>query len=259
MGRLRLKLDEAKDAQNRQGKPPRFAPAGQSTQMIVGADAANDQTILATSANLYGAYRLKRVYYSAFSPIPDCSRALPLAAPPLMREHRLYQADWLMRFYGFEVGEITEGGGMLPLDIDPKLAWALRHRDRFPVDVAAPAARSCCACPASAARPSTASSRRAASPRSAPPISAACTFPAEGVAVHRAGRSSPRARTARCGEPRAAIQAEGALRQQTARLCAQRSDPPSHAERVESCTIILEHETDFDGWRRPRAAWRSPA
>ena len=104
--------------------------------MIVGADAANDQTILDTSANLYGSYRLKRVYYSAFSPIPDASRALPLAAPPLVREHRLYQADWLMRFYGFDAGEIVdESDGMLPLDIDPKLAWALRHRDRFPLDV----------------------------------------------------------------------------------------------------------------------------
>ena len=118
-------------------KPPRFAPAGQSTQMIIGADAANDKTILDTSANLYGSYRLKRVYYSAFSPIPDASRALPLAAPPLIREHRLYQADWLMRFYGFDAGEIVEErAGMLPLDIDPKLAWALRHRDRFPLDVA---------------------------------------------------------------------------------------------------------------------------
>jgi predicted DNA-binding helix-hairpin-helix protein len=138
MGRLRLKLDEAKEEGERPGKakPPRFAPAGQSTQMIVGADAANDQTILNTSANLYGSYRLKRVYYSAFSPIPDASRALPLAPPPLLREHRLYQADWLMRFYGFDVGEIVEGGGMLPLDIDPKLAWALRHRDRFPLNVA---------------------------------------------------------------------------------------------------------------------------
>src|SRR6201991_1769838 len=135
MGRLRLKLDEAKD-KTAKTKPPRFAPAGQSTQMIVGADSATDRTILDTSANLYGAYRLKRVYYSAFSPIPDCSRALPLAAPPLMREHRLYQADWLMRFYGFDAGEITEGAGMLSLDIDPKLAWALRHRDRFPLDVA---------------------------------------------------------------------------------------------------------------------------
>jgi putative DNA modification/repair radical SAM protein len=139
MGRLRLKLDEAQEAQTTvtKAKPPRFAPAGQSTQMIVGADAASDQTILATSANLYGAYRLKRVYYSAFSPIPDASRALPLRPPPLVREHRLYQADWLMRFYGFEANEIVDDeAGMLPLDIDPKLAWALRHRDRFPLDVA---------------------------------------------------------------------------------------------------------------------------
>ena len=88
------------------------------------------------SANLYGAYKLKRVYYSAFSPIPDASRALPLRAPPLVREHRLYQADWLMRFYGFAAGEIVgEDDGMLSLDIDPKLAWALRHRHRFPLDV----------------------------------------------------------------------------------------------------------------------------
>jgi len=139
MGRLRLKLDEADEANKRPGKtePPRFAPAGQSTQMIVGADGADDQTILNTSASLYGSYRLKRVYYSAFSPIPDASRALPLAPPPLLREHRLYQADWLMRFYGFDAGEIVEEAkGMLPLDIDPKLAWALRHRHRFPLDVA---------------------------------------------------------------------------------------------------------------------------
>jgi len=103
--------------------------------MIVGADGANDHTILHTSANLYGSYRLRRVYYSAFSPIPDASRALPLVQPPLLREHRLYQADWLMRFYGFDVGEIVDDSAMLPLDIDPKLAWALRHRDRFPLDV----------------------------------------------------------------------------------------------------------------------------
>jgi putative DNA modification/repair radical SAM protein len=138
MGRLRLRLDEAQEAGKAatKAKPPRFAPAGQSTQMIVGADTADDKTILDTSANLYGSYQLKRVYYSAFSPIPDASRALPLLAPPLVREHRLYQADWLMRFYGFDVGEIVEdAGGMLPLDIDPKLAWALRHRDRFPLDV----------------------------------------------------------------------------------------------------------------------------
>ncbi|MGN6286245.1 MAG: putative DNA modification/repair radical SAM protein [Afipia sp.] len=136
MGRLRLKLDEAAEAKA-SNHAPRFAPAGQSTQMIVGADASNDRTILETSANLYGSYHLKRVYYSAFSPIPDASRALPLQAPPLVREHRLYQADWLMRFYGFDADEITDprDNGMLPLDIDPKLAWALRHRDRFPLDV----------------------------------------------------------------------------------------------------------------------------
>src|SRR6201985_2527631 len=137
IGRLRLKLDEAGAPATTRAKAPGFAPAGQSTQMIAGADAASDRPILATSANLYGAYKLTRVYYSAFSPIPDASRALPLIAPPLVREHRLYQADWLMRFYGFEASEIVEQAeGMLPLDIDPKLAWALRHRDRFPLDVA---------------------------------------------------------------------------------------------------------------------------
>lgn len=148
MARLRLHIDEAKAGAidkpassqpalpPRRAKAPSFAPAGQSTQMIVGADAADDRSILATSATLYGAYRLKRVYYSAFSPIPDASRALPLSAPPLVREHRLYQADWLMRFYGFEHEEIVGASdGMLALDIDPKLAWALAHRDRFPVDL----------------------------------------------------------------------------------------------------------------------------
>ena len=121
----------------RRATAPKFAPAGQSTQMIVGADTTDDATILSTSANLYGAYSLRRVYYSAFSPIPDASSALPLKAPPMVREHRLYQADWLMRFYGFAHDEIVPAtqGGMLALDIDPKLAWALAHRERFPVDV----------------------------------------------------------------------------------------------------------------------------
>lgn len=134
MGRLRLKLDEAKSEQHLK-HAPRFAPAGQSTQMIVGADAATDRSILDLSANLYGSYGLKRVYYSAFSPIPDASRKLPPAAPPLLREHRLYQADWLLRFYGFSADEIGGASGMLDLDIDPKLAWALANRDRFPVDL----------------------------------------------------------------------------------------------------------------------------
>jgi putative DNA modification/repair radical SAM protein len=115
----------------------RFSPAGQSTQVIVGADDTTDAAVLAASDLLYARYGLKRVYYSAFSPIPEPSPALPLKAPPLQREHRLYQADWLLRFYGFSVDEIAEGGagGMLDLDADPKLAWALKNRHRFPVDV----------------------------------------------------------------------------------------------------------------------------
>ena len=118
-------------------KPTRLAPAGQSTQMIVGADAASDETILTRSAGLYAGYGLKRVYYSAFSPIPDASAKLPLGPPPLLREHRLYQADWLIRFYQFDVPEIVAGGegGQLDLGLDPKLAWALKHRAEFPVDV----------------------------------------------------------------------------------------------------------------------------
>ncbi|MCZ7938663.1 putative DNA modification/repair radical SAM protein [Agrobacterium salinitolerans] len=137
MADIRLKIEEAGEPTVRTKKTKRFAPAGQSTQMIVGADGADDNTILSTSARLYGSYGLRRVYYSAFSPIPDSSKNLPLIKPPLMREHRLYQADWLYRFYGFDIGEITAigGDGMLDLDIDPKLAWALKHRDRFPVDV----------------------------------------------------------------------------------------------------------------------------
>ena len=140
MGRMRLKLDEAADARRRpvKTKAPRFAPAGQSTQMIVGADPSTDGEILRLSENLYGSYNLRRVYYSAFSPIPDASKTLPPAAPPLVREHRLYQADWLMRFYGFDLPEILSGAepdGNLSLDVDPKLAWALQHRDMFPVDL----------------------------------------------------------------------------------------------------------------------------
>ncbi|MFC5422820.1 putative DNA modification/repair radical SAM protein [Bosea eneae] len=137
MGGLKLRIDEAAAERERSKRAPAFSPAGQSTQMIVGADDASDATILQRSAQLYGAYGLRRVYYSAFSPIPDSSKQLPLSEPPLMREHRLYQADWLTRFYGFEVDEIMDAapGGMLDLSVDPKLAWALRHRGRFPVDV----------------------------------------------------------------------------------------------------------------------------
>ncbi|MCA0277303.1 MAG: putative DNA modification/repair radical SAM protein [Proteobacteria bacterium] len=137
MAKLRSKIEEKAEPTLRTKTRERFAPGGQSTQMIVGADATPDAGILKTSARLYGSYQLRRVYYSAFSPIPDASSALPLRKPPLMREHRLYQADWLMRFYGFDQGEILDGqpDGMLDLEIDPKLAWALRNRASFPVDV----------------------------------------------------------------------------------------------------------------------------
>jgi putative DNA modification/repair radical SAM protein len=137
MANLRLKIEEKSDPTLQTKRRQRFAPGGQSTQMIIGADASNDAIILKSSARLYGSYRLRRVYYSAFSPIPDATSGLPLIKPPLMREHRLYQADWLMRFYGFAEGEIIAGrsDGMLDLTIDPKLAWALDHREQFPVDI----------------------------------------------------------------------------------------------------------------------------
>ncbi len=157
MARLRVHIDDAKGAakdqmrhsvislpqslKTRRSAAPVFAPGGQSTQMIVGADAANDRQILQASAMLYSAFRMRRVYYSAFSPIPDASSRLPLKSPPLMREHRLYQADWLIRFYGFSHDEIVPDGpgssasSMLSLELDPKLAWALAHRAQFPVDI----------------------------------------------------------------------------------------------------------------------------
>ncbi len=131
MGQMKERIVEAKEERRR------FSPAGQSTQMIVGADNASDETVLTSSAHMYSRYALRRVYYSAFSPIPEASSLLMAKPPPLQRENRLYQADWLLRYYGFTVPEIAAGGenGMLDLEIDPKLAWALKNRDRFPVDV----------------------------------------------------------------------------------------------------------------------------
>ena len=137
MGALRLRLDEAQDERKRSRHAPRFAPAGQSTQMIVGADGERDSDIIRSSVSLYSGYNLKRVYYSAYSPIPGSSQSLPARKPPLMREHRLYQADWLYRYYAFSVDDVLAAteDGMLDLDRDPKLAWALKHRAAFPVDV----------------------------------------------------------------------------------------------------------------------------
>jgi putative DNA modification/repair radical SAM protein len=136
MGGLAARIAEAK-APARRARPPRFAPAGQSTQMIIGADSSDDATVLGNAVGLYRAHGLRRLYYSAYSPIPDASRLLPPAPPPLVREHRLYQADWLVRFYGFTAEEILSGGqgGMLDLEADPKLAWALKHRALFPLDL----------------------------------------------------------------------------------------------------------------------------
>jgi putative DNA modification/repair radical SAM protein len=135
MGRMRLHIEDRNEPVKAGRAQPRKFASGQSTQLIVGADAARDGDILARSAALYGSYQLKRVYYSAFSPIPDGSVRLPVIRPPLVREHRLYQADWLMRFYGFDQGEIVAPGEDLDLAVDPKTAWALRHRGDFPVDV----------------------------------------------------------------------------------------------------------------------------
>ena len=138
MGNVKSDIVEMKDAKRRFKHAPRFAPAGQSTQMIVGADSASDADIVGKASRLYDGFKLRRVYYSAFSPIPDASAVLPLKRPPLIREHRLYQSDWLMRFYGYQAREVmqaTDQDGNLPLDIDPKLAWALKFRDQFPLDV----------------------------------------------------------------------------------------------------------------------------
>jgi putative DNA modification/repair radical SAM protein len=134
MGFIRLKLDEAKEG----GRgAPKFSPGGQSTQIIVGAEASTDASILGLADTLYRSYGLKRIYYSAFSPISHPSARLPNRAPPLKREHRLYQADWLLRYYGFSTQELVASmpGGQLDLSVDPKTAWALANRDGFPVDV----------------------------------------------------------------------------------------------------------------------------
>ena len=115
---------------------PRFAPAGQSTQMIVGASPETDLDILRLSSKLYASYGLKRVYYSAYMPVNDDRRLPTLVGPPLKREHRLYQSDWLYRFYGFSPEELLDPGRpYLDEDLDPKASWALRHPEVFPLDI----------------------------------------------------------------------------------------------------------------------------
>ena len=117
-------------------KAPRFSPAGQSTQMIIGASPESDYRILSLSQGLYKKMNLKRVYYSAYVPVNRDTRLPVLAKPPLQREHRLYQADWLLRNYGFNADEIlSEEHPFLDEHLDPKAAWALRHPEFFPVDI----------------------------------------------------------------------------------------------------------------------------
>ncbi len=143
-----LKENQNRDVTNRAGAasgvlvPARrekevFAPAGQTTQMIIGAGEETDRQILTTTENLYHTFKMKRVYYSAYIPVVS-SPILPdaLTAPPLGREHRLYQADWLLRFYGFRADEILDDNNPnLDPDLDPKVTWALRHLDAFPIEV----------------------------------------------------------------------------------------------------------------------------
>src|SRR3954469_16676164 len=136
MDGIKARVAQAKAERAQSPKAPPYAPAGQTTQMIVGATPTPDRDVLAQASILYRAHQLRRIYYSAFSPIPDSSSKLALTAPPLVREHRLYQSDWLMRFYGFDAAELTSPDEPnLDLSIDPKLAWAMRHREKFPVDV----------------------------------------------------------------------------------------------------------------------------
>ena len=128
---------ENKEDRKRMRHAPRFVPAGQSTQMIVGATKETDRDILTMSSALYGQPTMRRVYYSGYISVNTYDPRLPvLKQPPLVRENRLYQADWLMRFYHFKVDEIVdEVNTNLDLEVDPKLAWALRHPEAFPVDI----------------------------------------------------------------------------------------------------------------------------
>ena len=137
MSRIRDGIKENAHDLIRYKSAPRFVPGGQSTQMIIGATPENDRRILQLSEGLYHKYSLKRVFYSAYIPVVQ-DRNLPAldTAPPLLREHRLYQADWLLRFYGFTADELlSEKTPDLDPMLDPKCSWAVRHPEEFPVEV----------------------------------------------------------------------------------------------------------------------------
>lgn len=136
MGFIHQRFLESKEEKRKYRNAPRYAPAGQSTQMVIGATPENDQQILTLASALYQQPSMKRVYYSGYIPVNNDSRLPALTAPPLVRENRLYQSDWLMRFYQFRVDEIVnETHPNLDLDIDPKLSYALRHPELFPIDI----------------------------------------------------------------------------------------------------------------------------
>jgi putative DNA modification/repair radical SAM protein len=136
MSDVALRARASRDERRESERAPVFAPAGQTTQMVVGATAATDAQILATASRLYARHGLRRVYYSAFSPIPGGDDRLAAIRTPLVREHRLYQADWLIRHYGFTADELTSPAAPdLDLVQDPKLTWAMRHPEFYPVDV----------------------------------------------------------------------------------------------------------------------------
>src|SRR3569833_1283289 len=136
MNQIAERKTELDEDRRRHRSTPRFAPAGQSTQMVIGATSTSDRQILSTASHLYSNYKLRRIYFSSFSPFPLGDARLPQSAPPLVREHRLYQADWLMRYYGFSAAELTtDESPDLSLSKDPKLTWAETHPEFFPIDV----------------------------------------------------------------------------------------------------------------------------
>lgn len=136
MSFIHNRLLETKEEKKKYRHTPRFAPAGQSTQMVIGATPDSDKQILGLASGLYTQQAMKRVYYSGYIPVNNDNRLPALGSPPLVRENRLYQSDWLMRFYHFRVDEIVnDAHPNLDLDIDPKLSYALRHPEHFPINI----------------------------------------------------------------------------------------------------------------------------
>jgi putative DNA modification/repair radical SAM protein len=137
MRHIQQKMLETSEDSKKMRSTPKFVPAGQSTQLIVGATSESDNQILNLASKLYKRPTMKRVYYSGYIPVNDYDTRLPsLKSPPLVRENRLYQADWLLRFYQFSVHEIVDDNNPnLDLSVDPKLGWALRNPHVFPIDV----------------------------------------------------------------------------------------------------------------------------